>query len=360
VTIARVVSLNVIPAVTFVLDKAFQIVIQRFSLYDSGVYDLYRSLKEGMLGVNVHFFSNALVTLVFFIVICLASLAVMRLWCRALCPLGAWYALNARSPFLKRHVDTCTACGRCVQRCRMGAIKQGTEYAPGECILCMDCVYDCPQKSTRFSFDHSVQKPADKKSLTRGEFLFIFASLFSFLGWKAKGAASLVGHPVIRPPASLPEKQFVNACVRCGNCMKVCPTNGLQPTVLESGAQGLWTPRLVPETGYCEHQCTLCGEVCPTQAIARVTAAQKVKTRLGTAVIDHRSCIAWDGNDECIVCEEHCPVPEKAIKTREEMVNGKKIYRPSVDTDLCVGCGICQNKCPVRPVRAIRVDPEKV
>ena len=193
--------------------------------------------------------------------------------------------------------------------------------------------------------------------MTRGQFLLFLASVFSLLGFKPAGRGDGKGHPVIRPPGSIPEEKFVNACVRCGNCMKVCITNGLQPVMMDSGIAGVWTPHLVPEIGYCEYECTLCGEVCPTQAIRQLTVAQKEKARLGVAVIDHKTCIAWDGNDECIVCEEHCPVSDKAIKVREEIVNGKKIFRPTVDVDLCIGCGICQNKCPVRPVRAIRVNP---
>jgi MauM/NapG family ferredoxin protein len=195
--------------------------------------------------------------------------------------------------------------------------------------------------------------------MTRAQFLLFLGSVFSLLGFKPSADPSGAGHPVIRPPGSLPEKKFVDTCVRCGNCMKVCITNGLQPVMMDSGVEGLWTPQLVPEIGYCEYKCTLCGEVCPTQAIAQLPVAAKQKARLGLAVIDHRTCIAWDGNDECIVCEEHCPVSDKAIKVKAEIFNGKKIFRPSVDKGLCIGCGICQNKCPVRPVRAIRVDPGK-
>jgi translation initiation factor RLI1 len=57
------------------------------------------------------------------------------------------------------------------------------------------------------------------------------------------------------------------------------------------------------------------------------------------------------------VCEEHCPVPQKAIKISEIAVNGRTVGRPVIDERLCIGCGICQNKCPVRPVRAVRVYP---
>jgi MauM/NapG family ferredoxin protein len=365
-TVARVISLNAIPGVTMALNSSLQFVIQKFGLY-GGLYDFYRSLNDGILGVNVHYFGNALITLIFFLAICLCAVFILRLWCRMLCPLGAWYALNAAPSLLERKVGRCTSCGICAARCRMGAIEKGQDYHKGECILCMDCVYDCPEKSTGFSWKRAAQGPGKavpKKSITRGQFLWLLSS--SVLLWVAKPALAAVrgqgagGHPVIRPPAALPEAKFINTCVRCGNCMKVCITNGLQPVVLDSGWEGLWTPQLVPEIGYCEYKCTLCGEVCPTGAIPRLSGPDKMKAKLGLAEIDHAICLAWDGNEECIVCEEHCPVAEKAIKLREENVNGKKIFRPTVDASLCVGCGICQNKCPVRPVRAIRVNPRKV
>ena len=140
--------------------------------------------------------------------------------------------------------------------------------------------------------------------------------------------------------------------------MRVCPTNGLQPAIFESGFSGIWAPHLVPEIGYCEYNCNLCGQVCPTGAIPKLSLAQKQEKRLGTAMIDKDICLPWSQNKECIVCEEHCPVPSKAIKTYSEITSGRKILKPYVDTSLCVGCGICQNKCPVRPLRAIRVIPK--
>lgn len=157
VTVARVISLNVIPAFTLAIDRVFQTLIQKFGLY-GGTYDFYRSLKDGLLGVNVHFFANSFITLAVFFMICLASLGVLRLWCRMLCPLGAWYALNAKTSRFERQVKSCTSCGKCVRRCRMGAIDKGVHYQKGECILCMDCVYDCPEKSTEFSFRRVVKE----------------------------------------------------------------------------------------------------------------------------------------------------------------------------------------------------------
>ena len=137
--------------------------------------------------------------------------------------------------------------------------------------------------------------------------------------------------------------------------MKVCITNGLQPVMFQAGLGGIWTPQLVPETGYCEYRCTLCGRTCPTGAIPALSQEQKMTVKLGLAVIDRSICLPWAEHKECIVCQEHCPVSDKAIKL-DTYAGG--LAKPYIDENLCVGCGICQNKCPVRPIRAIKVNPK--
>jgi len=96
---------------------------------------------------------------------------------------------------------------------------------------------------------------------------------------------------VIRPPGALPEEQFLDKCIRCGECIKVCPTNGLQPAFLEAGVESIGTPMLVPRVGYCEYTCTSCLKVCPTDAIIKLPEAEKKKIKIGTARIDTNRCI---------------------------------------------------------------------
>lgn len=355
---ARFVSLNLIPLVTFSVDRILIFLIQRLNFY-TPLYDFYRALKSSTLGIHVYYFSHSGAILIFFIVICLSTFITKRFWCRSICPLGALYSLAARFSLLRRTVDKCTNCMRCKNNCKMAAIKDDMSYIKGECILCMDCIYDCPTNETRFSWNPGKIE-SDKVDLSKRSFLFLMFSSFLSLGfmirkgWRSKKEIG----DVIRPPAALKEYDFVDRCVRCGNCMRVCITNGLQPVVFESGLEGIWTPRLVPEIGYCEYQCTLCGNVCPTKAIPVLSLEKKKKIRLGLAEIDRSICIAWAENKECIVCEEHCPVADKAIKLTEYKIGPTKIIlRPDIDQGLCVGCGICQNKCPTRPVRAIRVSP---
>ncbi len=356
---ARFLSLNVIPVVTLGVDSLFVFLIRTFGLY-GWFYDIYRALKGSVLGINVYYFSNSLIVFSFTALVIFSSIMAARLWCRVLCPLGGVYGLLGGKALLRRRVSgACNHCNTCYRRCRTGAIVEGGElYDIKECVLCMDCVYDCPQKAVQFGLRDPVRDVSQAGSdprVTRGQFLFLFlAGLFS-LGAGFRNKEQTGGRPVIRPPGSLLEQDFIDRCIRCGNCMKVCITNGLQPCLFESGTAGIWTPRLVPEIGYCEYHCVLCGHVCPTGAIVPLTEEGKHEVRLGLAVIDRSICIPWAEGKECIVCEEHCPVPEKAIKLHRDTPQSPA--KPEVDYALCVGCGICQNKCPQRPSRAIRVTP---
>jgi ferredoxin len=141
--------------------------------------------------------------------------------------------------------------------------------------------------------------------------------------------------------------------VRCGLCYKVCPTTGLQPALFEAGVEGAWSPRLVPRIGGCEKNCNLCGQHCPTGAIRNLSLEEKSYARLGTAVIDRSRCIAWEQNRVCLVCDEACQY--NAIETFSETIQGQALLRPFVDERLCVGCGICESRCPVDGPAAIQV-----
>ncbi|RPJ63603.1 MAG: 4Fe-4S dicluster domain-containing protein, partial [Dehalococcoidia bacterium] len=148
--------------------------------------------------------------------------------------------------------------------------------------------------------------------------------------------------------------------IRCGECIKACPTAAIQPAMSEAGGEEIWTPVLVPRNGFCQYSCNACGRVCPVQAIPPLTLENKKITPIGWAVIDENRCLPWSQNTPCIVCEEMCPVPHKAIALRTATVrdssgNTIELLQPLVNKGRCIGCGLCEYKCPVSGEAAIRV-----
>jgi ferredoxin len=176
----------------------------------------------------------------------------------------------------------------------------------------------------------------------------------------AQGEGHIYNPALIRPPGSVTEEEFLGKCIRCGECMKVCPTNAIQPSAGEAGMVGLWTPVLKMKMGYCEYECNLCQQVCPTHAIQLMTLEEKQKVKIGLAFFDRNRCLPYASARTCIVCEEHCPTPKKAIWFQEVQVmtpDGtlNTVKQPRVNPDLCIGCGICENRCPFTDQRGVYV-----
>ncbi len=164
-------------------------------------------------------------------------------------------------------------------------------------------------------------------------------------------------HALLPPGAG---SDFLATCIRCGACVQVCPTNALQVSAGQAGLEGWGTPVLRPRLGYCDYTCHACSQVCPTGAIPLLSLAEKQRQVIGQASIDRGRCLAWTGDQPCVVCEEMCPVPNKAIWLEEVtmvMRNGavQRMQVPHVDRTRCIGCGICENKCPLAGPAAIQV-----
>jgi ferredoxin len=288
-----------------------------------------------------------------------------RFWCRVLCPLGALLGICARFSILTLEKDEtkCTHCGACVRACQGAAAPEpGEQWKNSECLLCFNCTTNCPEDALAFRFKWPGPKGA-KTDIGRRAVMggLLVGMALPLLGRLDGKLSKTVAPALIRPPGSLPEAEFLDRCQRCGLCMKVCPTNVINPAFAEAGLAGFWTPTLVMTMGYCEYTCTLCTSVCPTGAIQTLTVKDKIETpvRIGSAYIDRGRCLPWNGNSACIVCEEHCPTSPKAIYFKNDVIthpDGRKIkvQLPFVDLKRCIGCGICEFKCPVKGKPAIR------
>ncbi|CAN5358957.1 hypothetical protein BH09MYX1_BH09MYX1_55910 [soil metagenome] len=327
------------------------------------------------------YFHQTWLILFLLVAVLFANRFIPRFWCRVLCPLGAFLGVFSRFALFGMEKDhaKCTDCNLCIVNCQGADSPQGgVKWRQDECHMCMNCETACPEDVIKFRFLPNRRSAITKPDLERRTVLAA-AGAGALLLPMARVADSLdVNYhaKVIRPPGAVEERAFLERCIRCAECMKVCPNNALHPAFLESGIEGIWTPILIARIGYCEHSCVLCGQVCPTGAIQKITEKEKLgidqpPIKIGTAFYDHGRCLPWSMGTPCIVCEEFGPTSPKAIWVEEvdELVRDKvpgangepppmktvHLQKPHVDPSLCIGCGACEKVCPVQDQPAVYI-----
>jgi ferredoxin-type protein NapG len=219
----------------------------------------------------------------------------------------------------------------------------------------------------------------------------------------------------LRPPGALQEDQFLSSCIKCGQCVQVCPVNAIKLMDIDSGF-GIGTPYIDAREQACDFSCDglQCVLACPTGSLAH-ELDYPADVRMGVARLDQPSkCLAIQGKgfkglargadykgklryDEidrwnpiavnehpydlelCDLCVRQCPieiriaqcaeqenVPENQARVAQrvgnecppkhaiaiEEVNG--IMMPVIKEG-CVGCGVCEMICPPEPA-AIVID----
>jgi len=164
----------------------------------------------------------------------------------------------------------------------------------------------------------------------------------------AGGDAPKTTRTAIAPPGSDGGARLRTRCTGCNLCVAKCPTKVLKAATLEYGISGTMMPVMDFTRGFCEKDCTVCGEVCPTGAIRRLTKEAKAQTKIGSALLVEgweTQCLAFKDGHPCALCEKHCSY--QAVKVDEKQTkDGKTVRRPVIETSKCVGCGACAHCCP--------------
>jgi polyferredoxin len=283
----------------------------------------------GVLSDEPRFYASVWIIGVVLLGIVGLNLFLPRFFCRFACPLGALFGLLSRfTPWrLGKTTDNCGDCCICEQYCE-GACRPAGKIITGECVLCFNCLDHCPARRVTFAAKASAAGEAGLPDLSRRGLIVAGGGLLLASMWGVGGLAGANRNALlIRPPGSLDEDRFLARCIRCGQCMRICPGNIIQPALFESGIQGLWTPAVNYRLGRsgCLPNCIACGQVCPTAAIRPLSLEEKLglgdfaaqgPIRMGTAFVDRGRCLPWAMDRPCLVCHELCPVSPKAIFTR--------------------------------------------
>jgi len=302
---------------------------------------LYRSINLAMLPLfdgslvrlssSIRFYDGAWVIGAIFIAAVSLNFLRPRFYCRYICPLGAlfgilsWFAIYR----IGKNRPECIQCEVCEKNCE-GACSPTSTIRINECVLCMNCTKDCRHDTISYRrYPSEAGETVSPDMTRRGLVLTLASGVLLPPMFKLSGGTYLNWHAgLVRPPGSVIEHEFLKRCIKCGQCMRICPTNVIHPAGLETGFEALWTPSLNFRIGTsgCQHNCIACGNICPTAAIRPITLDERMGTgpfetrgpvRIGMAFVDHGRCLPWAMDLPCIVCQENCPVSPKAIFTRE-------------------------------------------
>lgn len=322
---------------------------------------LVKPVELGLLRgphLNTGFNAGHVVSVLLFLGILFLGVFRRRFWCQYVCPSGAIFSLGNLFRVTGRKVDTsCISCNKCIDICPFDAIKSDYTTRTLECTFCQTCGGVCPTNAIQFvdrwdRFNLKPQQAANERLPSRRGFLL---GTLAGAGAAASRVFAAPGnvHPV-RPPGSLPEEEFLQACIRCGECFQACPNDVIQPTGFEQGLSGLWTPQFNANWAGCEASCNNCGQVCPTGAIRALPMAEKRVARVGLARVES-SCLPLAGKEPCQLCFDECKAAgynaiefmrvHPQLDDSGQPVEGSGFSAPVVLHDKCVGCGLCQTRC---------------
>ncbi|MDR3194468.1 MAG: 4Fe-4S binding protein [Tannerella sp.] len=291
-----------------------------------------------------------------------------RLFCNTLCPVGALLSVVSRYSIFRIVFDkkACIQCRSCEYVCKAEAIDpKKMKVDMSRCVDCFNCLSSCRKGALKYKPVPTVKKtaaapvaatPPDSRRTFLATGVAVAASLPLALlkGQEARRKDAPFSLPVT-PPGSLNLTRFKDKCTACHLCVTKCPSHVLRPAGMEYGFDYFLKPRMAYIDSYCNYECVICSEVCPTLAIRPLTVEDKKTTQTGIARFFIDRCIVHTEETDCGACSEHCPtqavhmIPYKGTLTI-----------PKVEDELCVGCGGCESICPVRPVRAILIEANEV
>lgn len=291
-----------------------------------------------------------------------------RLYCNTVCPVGTFLGLLSNFSIFKIKIDqhSCTQCAKCAFVCKSQCIniKERT-VDHSRCVGCFNCLSTCDKGGISYKLTYTSQKKKEPKASDESKRSFIAGSVLlagAIIGIsksskaqeklaQSGGQKTVTKKNHCTPPGSDNIEHFKQACTACHLCVSACHAGVLQPSLFQYGWTGMLQPFMDYSSGFCNFECTKCGEVCPTGAIKPLTKEEKKTCQIGKAQFVWEYCIVYTKETSCGSCSEHCPTQAVRMVAYK---NGLTI--PEVTTETCIGCGACEHVCPVKTTKAIYVE----
>ena len=313
-----------------------------------------------------------------FVVIAVLAWRNGRTYCNTICPVGTLLGFLARFSLLKVYFveEKCKICSLCSKNCKASCIdykNQTVDYS--RCVACGKCISKCKFGALKYGRPARVAAPvttadnqaqehvdASKRSFLLGVALVTTAAIAQEKKTVDGGLAAIQEKVAperqtpITPPGSWSANNMARRCTGCQLCVSECPNQVLRPS---AGLMTIMQPVMSYERGYCRPECTRCADVCPTGAIQPIEREEKQSIQIGHAVVISKNCIPLRDGVDCGNCARHCPV--QAIEmVPSDPDDETSVPIPAVNEQKCIGCGACENLCPARPFSAIYVEGHEV
>lgn len=238
--------------------------------------------------------------------------------------------------------------------------------------------------------------PRKKPKLSRRSFLRGSALFAGGVAAAAAGAIPIKfgdAAPLLRPPGAVPEDEFLASCIKCGQCIQVCPVLAILFADADRGF-GIGTPYIDARDQACDFSCDAlqCILACPTGALNH-ELEKPPEVRMGLAELtkpkqclarknegfkglargaDYEGMLRYEDIDRwkplpvnehpydrevCDLCVIECPIEDAIVLEKKAGADGA-VYHEPVVKEACTGCGVCEMICPVEEA-CIEVIPWK-